>query len=119
MVSDFKGSDATETSFIPGRSWRRAQQSPAIRFRIGAVVVEESVIEFWDCQDSIQPCNFMNKIRGEMYHTPLRSWRRAQQSPAIRFRIGLVVVEESDIKLWERQGIYKDNSHKGQRFPEL
>jgi len=113
------GSDATETSFIPGRSWRRAQQSPAIGFRIGAVVVEESGIGLWDCQDSIQPCNFMNKVRGGMDRTPLGSWRRAQQSPAIRSRIGPVVVEESDIKLWECQGIYKDNSHKGQRFPEL
>jgi len=47
---------------------------------------------------------------------PLRSWRRAQQSPAIWSRIGPVVVEESDIKLWERQGIYKDNPHKGQRY---
>jgi len=110
------GSDATETTFIPLRSWHRAQQSPAIGFRIGAVVVEESVIEFWDCQDSIQPCNLMNKDRGGMDRTPLGSWRRAQQPPAIRFRIGPVVVEESDIKLWERQGIYKDNSHKGQRF---
>ena len=36
-------------------SWRRGQQPPAIRSRIGAVVVEESVIEFkfWDCQDFI------------------------------------------------------------------
>jgi len=44
MVSDFMGSDATETTFIPLRSWRRAQQSPAIRTRIGPVVVEESDI---------------------------------------------------------------------------
>jgi len=83
------------------------------------VVVEESVIEFWDRQDSIQLCNFMNKGRGGMDLTPLGSWRRAQQPPAIRSRIGPVVVEESDIKLWERQGIYKDNSHKDQRFPEF
>jgi len=71
MVSDFMGSDATETSFIPLRSWRRAPQPPAIRSRIGAVVVEESVIEFWDCQDSIQPCNFMNRNRGGMNLTSL------------------------------------------------
>ena len=38
-VSDFMSFDATETSFIPLRSWRRAQQPPAIRSRIGAVVV--------------------------------------------------------------------------------
>jgi len=47
MVSDFRGSDATKTSFIPLRSWRRAPQPSAIRSRIGAVVVEEFVIEFW------------------------------------------------------------------------
>jgi len=70
-VSDFLSADATEKSFIPLRSWRRAQQSPAIRFRIGAEVVEESVIEFWDRQDSIQPCNFMNTNRGGMDLTPL------------------------------------------------
>jgi len=34
-------------------SWRRGQQPPVIRLRIGDVVVEESVIEFWDRQDSI------------------------------------------------------------------
>jgi len=44
---------------------------------------------------------------------PLRSQCRAQRSAAIRSGIGLVVVEESDIKLWERQGIYKDNPYKG------
>jgi len=65
-VSDFLSFDATETSFIPLRSWRRVQPPPGIRSRIGAVVVEESAIEFWD-----------------------------------------------------RQGINKDNSHKGQRFPEF
>jgi len=70
-VSDFLSPDATETSFIPLRSWRRAQQSPAIRFRIGAVVVEKYGIEFFDRQDSIQPCNFMNNIRGGMDLTPL------------------------------------------------
>jgi len=119
MVSDFMGSDATETAFIPLRSCRQAQQFPTIRSRIGALVVEEAVIEFWDCQDSIQPCNFMNKDRGGMDCTPLGSWRRAQRSPAIRSRVGSVVVKESDIKLYERQGIYKDNSHKGQRFREF
>jgi len=52
-VSDFLGFDATEMSFIPLRIWRRAQQSPAIRFRIGAVVVEGSAIGFWErhCTD--------------------------------------------------------------------
>jgi len=49
-VSDFRGFHATETSFISLRSWHRAQRSPAIRFRIGAVVVEESAIELWDRQ---------------------------------------------------------------------
>jgi len=71
IVSDFMSSDATETSFIPLRSWRRAQQPPAIRSRIGAVVVEGSVIELWDRQDSIQPCNFMNRNRGGMNLTSL------------------------------------------------
>jgi len=70
-VSDFLGFDATETSFIPLRSWRRAQQPPAIGSRIGGVVVEECVIEFWDRQDSIQPCNFMNKGRRGMNLTSL------------------------------------------------
>jgi len=51
--SDFMGSDATETSSIPLRSWRRAPQPAAIGSRIGAVVVEGSVIELWDRQDSI------------------------------------------------------------------
>jgi len=50
---------------------------------------------------------------------PLRSWHRSQQSPAIRSRIGGVVVEESDIELWERQGTYKVNPHNGQRFHEF
>jgi len=50
---------------------------------------------------------------------PLRGRRRAQQSPAIRSRVGPVVVEESDIELWERQGTYKDNPHKGQRYHEF
>jgi len=63
--------DAKETSFILLRSWRPAQQSPAIRPRIGAMVVEESLIECWDRQHSIQPCNFMNKIRGGMGLTSL------------------------------------------------
>jgi len=45
-VSDLLSIDVTETYFIPLGSWRRAQQSPAIRLRIGAVVVEESAIEF-------------------------------------------------------------------------
>ena len=44
------GFDATETSFVPLRSWRRAQQPPAIGSRIGPAVVEESVIEYWDRQ---------------------------------------------------------------------
>jgi len=44
------GLDATETFFLPPRSWRRAQHPPAIGFRIGLAVVEESAIEFWDRQ---------------------------------------------------------------------
>jgi len=41
------------TYLIPLCSWRRAQQYPAIRSRIGEVVVEESAIEFWDRQHPI------------------------------------------------------------------
>jgi len=51
-VSDFLSFDTTEISFIPLRSWRRAQQPPTIRLWIEAVVVEESAIGFWDCQDT-------------------------------------------------------------------
>jgi len=64
--------------------------------------MKESVIEFWDRQDSIQPCNFMNKDRGGMHHTPLGGWRRAQRSPVIRSRIGAVVVQESAIEFSDR-----------------
>jgi len=78
--------------------------------------MEESAIEFWDRQYTIQYCNFMNKSRGGMDCTPLGSRHQAQQSPAIRSRIGQVVVEESDIELWERQRTFKDNPHhNGQR----
>ena len=52
-----------------------------------------------------------------MSFIPLRSWHRGQRSRAIGLRIGAVVVQESAIELWERQGtIYTDNPHKGQRF---
>ena len=64
-------SDVTETSFIPLRSYRRAQQPPAIGSRIGPAVVVGFAIEFWDRQDSIQSCNLMNKIRGGMNLTSL------------------------------------------------
>jgi len=77
MVSEFIGSDATKTSFIPLGSWRQAPQPPAIRSRIGTVVVEESVIEFWDRQDSIKPYNFMNNSLLGMNLIPLDSWHRA------------------------------------------
>jgi len=56
----------------------------------------------------------MNRIRGGMDPTPLCSWDRAQQSPAIRSRIGQGVVEGTAIELWDRQGIYKGNPHSGQ-----
>jgi len=39
-VSEILGFDATETSFIPLRSWRRAQQPPANRIGIRQAVVE-------------------------------------------------------------------------------
>jgi len=61
----------------------------------------------------------MSSDATETSFIPLRSWRRAQQPPAIRSRIGAVVVEESAIEFRERQGTYKDSSHKGQRFHEF
>jgi len=93
-VSDFIGSDATKTFFIPLRSWRQAPQPPAIRSRIGTVVVEESVIEFWDCQDSIKLYNFMNNSLLGMNLIPLDSWHRAQEPPGVGFRIDFVAVVE-------------------------
>jgi len=38
--------DATETSFIPACSWRRAQQRPSDGFKIDLAVLGESAIEF-------------------------------------------------------------------------
>jgi len=61
----------------------------------------------------------MGSWRLPAYLIPLRSWRRAQQSPAFRFRIGPAVVEESDIELGEPPGTYKDNPYNGQRFHEF
>jgi len=63
-VSDFIGFDGTETSFIPLRSWHRAQQPPAIRSRIGPAAVEESPIEFWDCQGTYKD----NPHKGQRFH---------------------------------------------------
>jgi len=42
--------DAPETYLIPSSSWHPAQGHPSNRFKIGAAVVEESAIEFWDRQ---------------------------------------------------------------------
>ena len=39
-----------------------------------------------------EPGNFMNKGRGGQALIPLSSWRRGQQPPAIRSRIGQLVV---------------------------
>jgi len=44
--SDFMSIDAPETYLIPACSWRRAQQRPGDRIKIGYTVVEESAIEF-------------------------------------------------------------------------
>jgi len=63
--------------------------------------------------------DFLSCDATETSFIPLRSRRRAQQPPAIGSRIGQPVVEESAIEVWDRQGTYKDNSHKGQRFPEF
>jgi len=59
--------NATETYLIPARSWRQAQHPAAIRSRIGQLVMEESAIELWDRQHTIQSCNFMSKHRGGKY----------------------------------------------------
>ena len=48
--SDFMGFDPTGTYLIPLRSRFQAQQYPSIRYRIRAVAVEGSAIEFWDRQ---------------------------------------------------------------------
>lgn len=45
--------------------------------------------------------DFMSVVGTEMSLIPLDSWRWAQQHRAIRPRIGLVCVEESEIELWE------------------
>jgi len=42
--------DVTGTYLIPSSSWHPAQGRPGDRFKIGAAVVEESAIEFWDHQ---------------------------------------------------------------------
>ena len=52
--------DATEAYLLPLRSWRQAQQPPAIRSTIGPLVVAESAIEFWDRHYTIQ-YSIMNK----------------------------------------------------------
>jgi len=52
MVSDFMSSDATEVTFISLCSWGQTQQSPAIRSRIRAVVVEGSAIGNLACRHS-------------------------------------------------------------------
>ena len=83
------------------------------------MVVEESVIEFWDGQYSSQPCNLRNRNCGGMDLTLLGGWHRAQQSHAIGLRIGEAVVEESDIELEDHQGTYKDNHYNGQQFQGL
>jgi len=95
-VSDFMSFDATETSFIPLRSWHRAQQPPAIRSRIGPAVVEESAIGFFGSPAShpIQPCNFMNNSPLGMNLIPLDSWHRAQEPPCVGFRIDCGAVVE-------------------------
>jgi len=56
-------SDGTETSFIRLRSSHRGQQSPTIRSRIGAVVVEESAMEFSERQGTTYKDNPHNGQR--------------------------------------------------------
>ena len=63
--------DVTETYLIPPRSWHQAQQRPAIGSRIGQPVVEESAIELWDWQHTIQYIHFMNTGPRGNYLIPL------------------------------------------------
>jgi len=84
----------TETYLILPRSWRRAEQCSAVGSRIGPAVMEESAIEFWDSQHTIQYCNFMNNIPLVMNLIPLDSWHRAQEPPGVRFRIDCLGVVE-------------------------
>jgi len=97
--SDFLSFDATGKYLIPSRSWRRAQQSPAIRFRIRGVVVEESAIEFWDCHSIYKTTlkrvsDFLSFDATETPFIPLDSWHRAQEHPGIGFRIECLAVVE-------------------------
>jgi len=114
-VSDFLNLDATETFFIPLRSWRRAQQSPAIRFRIKAVVVEESSIKFWDCQ-YLTPFSPVTSwiIPLGMNLIPLDSWHRAQEPTGVRFRIDCLAVVECcscGLGVWMLSLVMKRVSH--------
>jgi len=101
--SDFLGSDATKTCLILW-DWHQAQQPPTNRFKIGKSVVEISAIKY-NIASLIPdtPCreesNLMAFDSTGTYLIPLPSWRQAQGSPAIRFRIGAVVVEGSAIGL--------------------
>jgi len=48
----------------------------------------------------------MNTSAPETYPIPSCSWRRAQQRPGDRFKIGPVVVEKYAIDLWDRQHLH-------------
>jgi len=63
--------------------------------------------------------DFLSVDAIETSFIPLCSQRRAQRSPVLGSRFGAVGVEESAIELCDRQGTYKDNSHKGQRLREI
>jgi len=63
IISDVMSSDGTETCFIHLHSWHQGQQSPAMRSRIGAVVVEGSAMEFWERQGTPYEDNPHNSQR--------------------------------------------------------
>jgi len=102
----------------------QAQQRPANRFKTGPLVVEISAIEYNIASlISDTRCTEDTDLMGfdatGTYLTPLHSWRQAQQSRAIRSRIGAVVMKQSAREVWDHHGIYKDNSYKGQRLREF
>ena len=103
---------AAETYTILACSWHRAQRRPSDRFKIGPVVMEESAIEFWDCQYPLSAfpgpparvdSDFMSIDAPETYLIPGCSWRRAQRCPSDRSKVGPLVVEQSAIKFCDRQ----------------
>ena len=88
---------------IPEHSWRGAQQPAVIRSRMGPLVVEECASSSATCRKTPlrRVRRFMDFDATETYLIPPRSRHPAQQPPAIRSRIGQLVVKASAIELWE------------------